>query len=123
MKVYEPQDIRNIALIGHANSGKTTLSESILFESGFINRKGTTEENNTVSDNFELEHERHCSILSTTMFAEWNNHKINIIDTPGYDDYIGEMCAAIRVADSGMIVINSHNGVEIGTENAWDNAK
>ena len=123
MKVYEPQEIRNIALIGHANSGKTTLSESILFESGFINRKGTIEENNTVSDNFELEYERHCSILSTTMFAEWNNHKINIIDTPGYDDYIGEMCAAIRVADSGLVVINSHNGVEIGTENAWDNAK
>jgi elongation factor G len=123
MKVYEPQNIRNISLTGHANSGKTTLAESILLESGFINRKGTVEEHNTVSDFNEIEHERNCTILNTLMFAEWGNYKINFIDTPGYDDYIGEMCSAVRVSDTTLIVLNSHNGVETGTENAWDQAK
>ncbi|MFA6571232.1 MAG: GTP-binding protein, partial [Bacteroidota bacterium] len=123
MKVYEPQNIRNIALLGHANSGKTLLAESILFESGSINRRGSLEEHNTVSDFNEIEHERNCSILSTTMFTEWKDCKINMLDAPGYDDYIGELCASARVADIIMIPMNAQNGIEVGTENAWENAQ
>ena len=119
MNVYEPQNIRNIAILGHAGSGKTTLAESILLQSGAINRRGTVEEHNTQSDYNEIEHERGCSIFGTPLFAEWNNKKINIIDTPGYDDYVGELIAATYIADAGVITINAQNGVEFGTENAW----
>ena len=120
MKIYEPQNIRNIALIGHAGTGKTTIAESILFETGSINRRGVVEEHNTVSDYNEIEHERLCSLYNTPMYTEFNNLKFNILDTPGYDDYIGEMTSAIRVVDTGIIVINSQNGLEVGTENAWE---
>ena len=119
MKVYEPKDIRNIAIMGHAGSGKTTLAEAILFQTGAINRRGVVEENNTQSDFNELENERGCSLFSSVLLTEWNNLKINILDTPGYDDYVGEMIAAANVADTGIIVLNAQTGVEVGTENAW----
>ena len=119
MNVYEPQNIRNIALLGNAGSGKTMLGECLLFDSGAINRRGTIEEGNTLSDFHELEQERGSSIFSSPMFTEYNNFKINILDTPGYDDYIGETVAAIRVVDTGFIVINSQNGVEVGTDNVF----
>lgn len=123
MKVYETKQIRNLALLGHAGSGKTTLSESILLEGGAITRRGTVEERNTVSDYYEYEQERGCSVFSTPLFTEWKDHKFNILDTPGYDDYIGEMVSSLRVADIGAIVINAHSGVEVGTENGWTQAE
>lgn len=123
MKVYETKQIRNLALLGHAGSGKTTLSESILLEGGAITRRGTVEERNTVSDYYEYEQERGCSVFSTPLFTEWKDHKFNILDTPGYDDYIGEMVSSLRVADIGAIVINAHSGVEVGTENGWSQAE
>ncbi len=123
MKIYEPKNIRNLALIGHAGSGKTTLAEAFLFEGGTINRRGTVEERNTSSDYNEFEHERTCSVYSTPLFTEWKDTKFNIIDTPGYDDYIGDMCAAITVADMGLMTINAQSGIEVGTENGWTYAE
>jgi elongation factor G len=120
MNVYEQKNIRNIAVMGHAGSGKTSLIEALLYQAGSINRRGTIEERNTQSDFHELEHERSCSIFSTVLTAEWNNLKLNIIDTPGYDDYVGELIAASAVADTGLIVLNAQSGVEVGTENAWN---
>ncbi|MBS4001126.1 MAG: elongation factor G [Desulfobulbaceae bacterium] len=117
MKVYEPKNIRNIALVGHAGSGKTSIAEAMLFHAGSISRRGTVEDNNTVSDFNELEHEKSSSVFSSIMFAEYNNTKINIIDTPGYDDYIGEMIAPMHVCDTAVVVVNSVNGLEVGTEN------
>ncbi len=119
MKVYEAKNIRNIALLGHAGSGKTTLAESMLFQTGAINRKGTIDDNNTVSDYHELEHERGCSLFNTPLYVEYKNNKINILDTPGYDDYIGEVAAAATISDIAAIVVNAHNGIEVGTENGW----
>ncbi len=118
MKVYDPKDIRNVALFGHAGAGKTTFVESALFNNGAINRRGTVEDHNTASDYNELEHERGCSVFSTPFFIEHNNVKVNIIDTPGYDDYIGEVAAAARIVDTGIIMINAQTGLEVGSENA-----
>jgi elongation factor G len=118
MKVYDPKDIRNVALFGHAGAGKTTFVESALFNSGAINRRGTVEDHNTASDYNELEHERGCSVFATPFFIEQNDVKVNIIDTPGYDDYIGEVAAAARIVDTGIILINAQTGLEVGSENA-----
>ncbi len=119
MKSYDAHHIRNIVLLGHAGSGKTTLAEAMLFESGEINRRGTVEEHSTASDFHEIEHERASSVFSSVLFAEWRDYKINIIDTPGFVDYVGEVLGAIRVADTGIIVLNGHHGVEVGTETIW----
>ncbi|KAF0201346.1 MAG: elongation factor [Bacteroidetes bacterium] len=116
MKVYKTNELRNIALIGGAKSGKTTLSEAILFEGGVITRRGTIEDKNTVSDYRQIELERQNSVASTVMYAEHNGHKINLIDAPGFDDFIGEVVAALNVADTAFMVINGQNGVEVGTE-------
>ncbi|MFP4369823.1 MAG: elongation factor G [Candidatus Kapaibacterium sp.] len=116
MKVYEPKDIRNLALLGHAGSGKTIIAESILYNSGAVNRRGSIEDNNTVSDFNELEHEKGSSVFMTPLSCEWQNIKFNILDTPGYDDYAGEVAAAAHVADSAIIVINAQNGMEMGAE-------
>lgn len=120
MKVYEPKQIRNLALLGHAGSGKTSFLESVLFESGAITRKGTIEESNTVGDYTDLEHERKCTVFAKPLYCEWNDFKLNMIDTPGYDDYFGEAVAAITVADTCAIFVNSQSGIEVGTENALD---
>jgi elongation factor G len=119
MKNYDAHHIRNVALLGHAGSGKTTLAEAMLFESGEINRRGSVEDHSTVSDYHEIEHERESSVFGSTLFAEWRDYKINIIDTPGYVDYVGEVISALRVADTGIMVLNSANGVEVGTETIW----
>lgn len=119
MKTYETKNIRNLALLGHAGSGKTTLAETMLFLGGAISRRGSVEEKNTVSDYNEFEQERGCSIYSSPMFAEWKDNKFNIIDTPGSDDYIGEMVAAVHVADMGVIAVSANSGIEVGTENGW----
>lgn len=122
MNVYEAQNIRNLAFLGHSGSGKTTLAEALLFQTGSINRRGTSEDGNTQSDYNEIEQERGCSIFATPLFTEWNNLKINIIDTPGYDDYIGEILSALHIADSGVMVLNAQNGIEVASEIVWQNA-
>ena len=119
MKVYKTTELRNIVLIGSAKTGKTTLSEAILFEGGVINRRGSIEDKNTVSDYREIELERQNSVSSTILYAEHNGHKINVIDAPGFDDFIGEVVAGLNVADTAFILINGQNGVEVGTEINW----
>jgi elongation factor G len=121
MKVYQTKEIRNIALVGGAKSGKTTLAEGMLFESGRINRRGTIDDKNTVSDYRPIELERQNSVSSSLLYAEFNGKKINIIDTPGFDDFVGEVVSALKVADTAVIVVNAQTGVEVGTEIAWRN--
>ncbi len=120
MKVYDEKHIKNIVLVGAHESGKTTLAETMLFEAGLINRRGTIEGKNTVSDYHELEQERSTSVFATPLHTEWRNYKINIIDTPGLDDFIGEILSSIRVADTIVTVLNARNGVEVGTEIIWN---
>ena len=120
MKVYDDKHIKNVVLVGASKSGKTTLAEAMLFEAGLINRRGTVEEKNTVSDYHEVEHERNSSVYATTMHTEWKDYKINIIDTPGLDDFIGEVISALRVADTAVMMLNAENGVEVGTELIWN---
>ena len=120
MKVYDDKHIKNVVFVGAHNSGKTTLAETMLFEAGLINRRGTVENKNTISDYHELEHERGASVYATPLHTEWRNYKINIIDTPGLDDFVGEIISSIRVADTIVTVLNAQHGVEIGTEIIWN---
>ena len=117
MKDYSPKDIRNVALLGASKSGKTTLAEAMLFEGKVIDRRGTIEDKNTLSDNNELEKLNQRSIYATPLYAEFLNAKVNFIDTPGSDDFIGGAYAAFKVCESGVLVINAQQGVEVGTEN------
>ncbi len=119
MKVYETKEIRNIALIGGAKSGKTTMAESMLFEGKVINRKGTVDDHNTTSDYRPIEIERENSVHSSLLYTFYNEHKINIIDNPGFSDFVGETIAALDVADTALMMINSQSGVEATTETAW----
>ena len=116
MPEFDTAHVKNIVLLGHSGSGKTTLAESMLFEAGLINRRGTVEEKNTVSDYTELEQERGNSIFSKLLHTRWRGYKINIIDTPGYDDFSGEVVSALRVADTGIVLLNAAMGVEVGTD-------
>lgn len=116
---YDVQHIKNVALLGHTGSGKTTLAEAMLFEAGAITRRGSVEERNTVSDYTDIEHERGSSVFTTLMHLDWRGYKINLLDTPGYDDFCGEIITALRVADTGILVLNSASGVEVGTELIW----
>lgn len=120
MKIYDDKHIKNVAFVGAHKSGKTTLAETMLFEAGLVNRRGSVENKNTVSDYHEVEHERETSIFATPLHTEWRNYKINIIDTPGLDDFIGEIASTMRVADSVVTIINAQHGVEIGTEIIWN---
>ncbi len=120
MKVYDEKHIKNIVLLGAQKAGKTLLAEDMLFEAGIIHRRGTIEGKNTISDYHEIEQERGNSVFATTMHTEWKDYKINIIDTPGFDDFVGEMVSALRVADTCVMVINAQNGVEVGTELIWN---
>lgn len=120
MKVFDENHIRNIVLIGGAKSGMTTLAETMLYEAGLLNRRGTVEDKNTVSDYRDIEHERETSIYATSLHTEWRDHKINIIDTPGLDDFIGEIVSSVRVADTCVMVINAQYGMEISTEIIWN---
>jgi len=119
MKVYDEKHIKNVAFVGAHNSGKTTLAETMLFEAGMINRRGAVEDKNTIADYHEIEQERETSVFATPLHTEWRNYKINIIDTPGLDDFIGEIASTMRVADSLVTVINGQHGVEVGTEIIW----
>src|SRR5260221_6104551 len=120
MKVYDEKHIKNIALLGAPKSGKTLLSEDMIFESGIVRRRGTIEGKNTVSDYHEIEQERGNSVFATVMHTEWRDYKINIIDTPGFDDFAGEMVSSLRVADTCVMVINAQHGMEVGTELVWN---
>jgi elongation factor G len=106
--------------VGAHACGKTTLAETMLFEAGLINRRGSVEQKSTVSDYHEIEHERGTSVFATPLHTEWRNYKINIIDTPGLDDFVGEIISSIRVADTIVTVLNAQHGVEIGTEIIWN---
>ncbi len=117
---FETKNIRNVVLLGHSGSGKTTFAETMLFEAGEINRRGTVEEGNTVSDHTELEKERGGSIFSTLMHVQWKDSKINILDTPGLDDFVGEVISSMKVGSTGVIMLNAKSGVEVGTELIWD---
>ena len=120
MKEFDNKHIKNVVFVGAHHSGKTTLAETMLFEAGLLNRRGTVEQFNTVSDYHEIEHQRGASVFATPMHTEWRNYKINIIDTPGLDDFIGEIISSIRVADTIVTVIDSKNGADIGTEIIWN---
>ena len=116
MKEYSTKDIRNVVLLGSSKSGKTTLAEAMLFEGKVIDRRGTVEDKNTVSDNDELEKLNQRSIYATPLYAEFMNTKINFIDAPGSDDFIGGAYSAFKVCESGVLVINAQQGVEVGTQ-------
>ncbi|HYG02686.1 MAG TPA: elongation factor G [Chryseosolibacter sp.] len=120
MKIYDEKHIKNVVLLGAQKAGKTLLAEDMIYEAGIIHRRGTIENKNTVSDYHEIEHERGNSIFSTIMHTEWRDYKINIIDTPGFDDFIGEIVSSVRVADTCVMVVNAQHGVEVGTELIWD---
>uniref|UniRef100_UPI0032163D68 elongation factor G n=1 Tax=uncultured Draconibacterium sp. TaxID=1573823 RepID=UPI0032163D68 len=118
MKVYKTDEIRNIALIGNAGSGKTTLAEAMLFEGGIISRRGEVTAKNTVSDYTQIEQDYGNSVFSTLLYTEFNGKKINILDTPGMDDLCGSVVQALSVTALSLITINASNGVEAGTEAA-----
>ncbi len=119
MKVFPPEKIRNVALVGHSGSGKTTLAEALLFRAGAIQRIGTVEAGNTVTDADPEEHDRQMSVTMGMAHFEWRGHKVNLIDTPGYADFAGDVHAALRVADLAVFVVSAVDGVEVQTEYAW----
>ena len=116
MKAYSTQNIRNVVLLGSTKSGKTTLSEAMLYEGKVIDRRGTVEAKNTVSDNAEIEQINQRSIYATPLYAEFMDTKFNIIDTPGADDFVGGAVSAFKVCDTGVLVVNAQQGVEVGTQ-------
>ncbi len=116
MKNYTTDRVKSIALVGNAGSGKTTLAEAMLFEGGVIERKGDVRNNNTVSDYNLIEHENDSSIFSAVMYTEYNDCKINILDVPGADDFVGGTVSSLHVADAALMLINAQHGVEVGTE-------
>lgn len=120
MKAYDNKHIKNVAFVGAHKSGKTTLTETMRYEAGLVKRRGTVEDGNTASDYHDIEKERQTSIFATPLHTEWRNYKINIIDTPGLDDFIGEVAATMRVVDTALVLINAQYGVEIGTEIIWN---
>ena len=117
MKVYQTNEIKNISLLGSSGSGKTTLVEAMLFESGVIKRRGSVAAKNTVSDYFPVEQEYGYSVFSTVFHVEWNNKKLNMIDCPGADDFVGGAVTALNVTDTAILLINGQYGVEVGTQN------
>lgn len=119
MKVYQSNEIKNIALIGSKGSGKTTLAEAMLYECGVIKRRGSIDAQNTVSDYFPVEKEYGYSVFSTVFYAEFNDKKLNVIDCPGSDDFVGGAITALTVTDTGVIVVDSQYGVEVGTQNIF----
>ena len=120
MRVYESENIRNVGVMGHGASGKTSLTSAMLFDSGAINRLGRVEDGNTVTDWEDEEIERKISISSALAHCEWNKKKINILDTPGYRPFLTEAELALRVADAAVVVIDAVAGVEVQTEKVWE---
>ncbi len=119
MKKYDPTDIRNVVLVGHQGTGKTVLAEAMLYASGAIKRMGTIDEGSTVCDHHTDEKQRKMTLFSSLVNVEWKDHKLNVIDTPGYPDFVGEVIAAMKVADTAAYLMNAADGVQVGTELAW----
>ncbi len=119
MKDYHTEQLRNVVLLGHGSSGKTSLAEAMLYKSGAINRMGEVEDGTTVADYDEEERRRHISLNLAVVPVEWEGHKVNLLDTPGYTDFIGEAKSAVRVADAAVVVVDAVSGVEVGTELVW----
>jgi elongation factor G len=116
MKVYKTEQIRNIVLLGNSSSGKTSLAESMLFVGGMISRKGDVLSKNTVSDYYDIEQQNGCSIFSSLMHTEFKDCKINILDTPGFDDFNNTLYSSLKVSDAVLMLVNAQNGIEIGTQ-------
>lgn len=117
---FHTKNVRNVVLLGHSGSGKTSFAECMLYEGGEINRRGSVADGNTISDYLPIEQEKQNSILSSLMHVEWKDSKINIIDTPGLDDFVGEVISSLRVAATSVILLDARHGVEVGTELIWD---
>ena len=120
MNVYTTDKIRNVVLLGHSGSGKTSLVESMAYLAGITSRMGKTDDGNTISDYGKEEQRRHFSIATSVIPLEWDGVKINILDTPGYFDFVGEVEEAMSAADAAIIVVNGKAGVEVGTQRAWE---
>src|ERR1051325_2162060 len=116
VNVYEGKNIRNVGVVGHGGSGKTSLISAILFDSGAVNRLGRVEDGNAPTDYDEEEIERKITISAKLAFAEWNKHKINLLDTPGFGNFVQEARGALRVADAAMVVVDAVSGVVVQTE-------
>jgi len=123
MKVYQSNEIKNISIVGSSRSGKTTLAEAMLYEGGLIKRRGTVVAQNTVCDYFPVEHEYGYSVFSTVFHVEWNGKKLNFIDCPGSDDFVGGAVTALNVTDTALLLINGQYGVEVGTQNSFRNTE
>ena len=119
MTIYESDKLRNVVLLGHNGSGKTSLADAMLYDSGAVNRLGRVDDGTSVSDYDEEERRRNMSINMSVVPCEWQGHKLNMLDTPGYMDFTGEVIAAARVADGAVVVLDSVGGVEVGTEQVW----
>jgi elongation factor G len=119
MKDYATDAIRNVALISHGGGGKTSLGEALLFHTGAVNRMGKIEEGNTVSDFEDEEIRRRLSLSTSVLALEYRDHKVNLLDTPGYTDFIGEVISALRASDAAILLVDSVAGVEVGTELDW----
>jgi elongation factor G len=122
MKEYQTKQLRNVVLLGHGSAGKTSLAEAMLFTSGAINRMGRVEDGTTIADFDEEEKSRNISLNLSIIPVEWRGYKINVLDTPGYTDFVGEVKSAVRVADMALILVDAVSGVEVGTELVWDYA-
>ena len=123
MKGYKSENIRNIALVGHGGCGKTTFLEAALLATGVINRLGKVEDGNTVSDYDKMEIEKGYSISTSLVPVEYNNVKINFVDTPGFFDFVGEVNSALRAVEAAAIIVDASSGIQVGTEKAWNSCK
>src|SRR6059036_3481541 len=119
MQTSQPDKVRNVVLLSHGGAGKTSLAEAMLFDSGAINRLGRVDEGSTTSDWDPDEQKRKISTNTSVLPLEWKGHKINVLDAPGYADFVGEMKAAASVADAAVMLVSAPDGVEVGTELVW----
>jgi elongation factor G len=122
MRTYKSDELRNVVLLGHGGAGKTSLAEAMLFDTGAVNRLGRVDDGTSVSDWDDEERRRNMSINTSLIPCEWQGHKLNVLDTPGYMDFVGEVIGSVRVADAAVVVLDSVGGVEVGTEQVWYHA-